>query len=238
MCLTHPGLPASRTPSPPCVRAQKPREPAPEKRRPCVRARSQCCLRRTTGSGSPVSGEISPSTSSSPRDAAIQAQRLRPAASQRDNKMLGSLSKSTSSPCLVVEGLHDQHSQQQQKLIAGRDLYSEVFGIFSTSYRAEASGKPDLGAANTSMTALSLRCSRHHAAQTATLTQRSSKQKMLKMEEPARTTSPGATTTLGLDGPKRSSHSEMNVVEEKRRLALDAKLSKALFAELSMVPCA
>lgn len=56
--------------------------------------------------------------------------------------MDNSLSKSSSSPCLVIAGMHGRHSQEQEKLIASRDFLSDAFGVFNGSHqRAQRSAR-------------------------------------------------------------------------------------------------
>lgn len=144
------GTPSSRTPSPP-VLAQRPRLPAPDKRRPCVRARSQTSLSRLPSSTPPGSRRPrSPIESPEARSPVSWSHQLDPAKfvtppsrfqrelqacchDEQECLKAVSLAKSHSSPCLVIAGLHEQHSKEQEKLIANRSLLSDAFGVFNRS---------------------------------------------------------------------------------------------------------
>lgn len=226
------GTPESRTPSPPGIRAvvaHRPLFPAPEKRRP-VRARSQTSLTRTSPSSTPSTSRIatcmgytsrrpcsprqasertSPVSSSFQADTEDMATKARCASKNSGSDIGGStLSKSVSSPCLLVESLHEQHSQQQQRLITSRTLLSDAFGAFNSANQVQSAVRQ-----------------RQHTDQADHLRPNA------KHGSHAARTLERVDVTIAPSGvceAIRKPASRDNDVEEKRRKALDAKLLRAL----------
>lgn len=253
MLAVRNGTPSSRTPSPPII-AQRPRQPAPQKRRPCVRARSQTSLTRTQNT-SPTGSRRTRSPTESPQaaervplsyqaehqDLAICSSRSSPAfhtCDSRDVLEASFLSKSRSSPCLVIEGLHERRSQEQQKLVTSRNLLSEAFGAFNSIHRSVQKfpcQRPSVGAAGASSFA-----SEQLAKANADIQRFSEKEQLLSDPSQHVTTNGKSCRTLekrlhGATSPsdvcqvlRDPGHHDHDKVEEKRRKALDAKLLRDL----------
>lgn len=262
MLQTRNGTPSSRTPSPPVI-AQRPRQPAPEKRRPIIRARSQTSLTGTRGSpsnsavtsrtSSPAKSASSAVASGPPSPTEFRSTRSWPmtcrnrgqdqrrslkvaevcAMNSADTPAAGMLSTSQSSPCLVIAGMHDHHSKEQQRLIARRDVLSDVFGAFNGAHRGAQKLSPHH---SSSPGALRSACpgdsdhhrgsERHSAACAAQLRQLSTPSNVSGRAEKRieRTVSANDIREASRGAGSRDCDS----VEENRRKVLDNRLLRAL----------
>lgn len=231
MFATRNGTPSSRTPSPPTITrssscARRPVQPAPEKRRPCVRARSQTSLNRSpnsaqvTGTGSrrlrspAESGEATSPISVEDLAARSYRSQLALLASREnsgDAREATSLSKSQSSPCLVTAGMHDRHSHGEEKLIASRSILSDAFSAFNRC--------------NTSVP----KTSTPHPVLLGSLLGPSGDKQQLCTSEPHH---PAMNGKGGRGVDKRSDTREASVPRDNHKVEAEQRLRKALDAKL------
>jgi len=114
----------------------------------------------------------------------------------------------------VVAGLHEQHSRDQQKVIASRDFLSVAFGTFN---RGNQGAQRNV---HHSSSQGALCPQSRHLATTTTKSLGSAENKFCNLARPLFPESVRET----LQGPSR----DEDKVEEKRRKAIDAKLFEAL----------